>query len=165
MSNTMIRSSAWFTLAIGIPLIAQTQVDLRTQSKGVDFTAAPSTKPFKTGGVLPSTCAQGEMFFLTAAVAGANMYGCAATNTWVLESGGGGGVVQIENTGAVVGARPILDLSSGQGVLLAVSDTGQSIAIQTSLDTSFVQTGSNEQSGAPLLCAPASASGTAYTCA
>ena len=52
-----IQTIAWFTLAAGIRLAAQTQVDLRTQSKGVDFTAAQSTKPFKSGGALPATCA------------------------------------------------------------------------------------------------------------
>ena len=160
-----IQTIAWFTLAAGIRLAAQTQVDLRTQSKGVDFTAAQSTKPFKSGGTLPATCAQGEMFFLTAASAGTNLYGCTATNTWTLQTGGGGGTVQVQNTGAAVGARPILDLSSGPGVLLAISDTGQSIAIQTSLDTSVVETSGNEQSGAALLCAPASGSATTYTCA
>jgi hypothetical protein len=170
MSNIMIRTSAmqtiaWYTLAAGIPLAAQTQVDLRTQSKSVDFTGARSTKPFKSGGALPATCAQGEMFFLTAASAGTNLYGCTATNTWTLETGGAGGTVQVQNTGTAVGARPILDLSSGPGVLLAISDTGQSIAIQTSLDTSLAETSGNEQSGAPLLCASASGSATAYTCA
>jgi hypothetical protein len=157
---------------VGIPLAAQTQIDLRTQSKTVDFKAAQSTKPFKTGTALPSTCGQGEMFFLTTAAAGSNMYGCAADNTWVAESGGSGtggggsgGSVQVKDAGTVVGSRAILDLSAGQGVFVAASDTGQSIAIQTSIDTSYVQTGTSEQSGAPLLCASASASGTAYTCA
>jgi hypothetical protein len=63
-----------------------------------------------------------------------------------------------------VGARPILNLSGGPGVLLAVSDTGTAISIQTSLDTSFAQTSSSEQSGTPLLCASAGGSGTTYTC-
>jgi hypothetical protein len=40
-------------------LQAQTLVDLRTQSKSVDFTAAPSTKPFKAGTVLPAICSLG----------------------------------------------------------------------------------------------------------
>ena len=48
---------------------------------------------------------------------------------------------------------------------MAFSDTGQTIAIQTNIDTSFVQTTSSGQSGTPLLCASASASGTTYTCA
>ena len=31
----------------------QTQVDLRTQTKSVDFSAATSTRPLKTGTALP----------------------------------------------------------------------------------------------------------------
>jgi hypothetical protein len=160
----LLRFIAWFTVLLGIPLVAQTQVDLRTQTKDIDFRAASSTKPLKTGGALPATCSQGDMFFLTTAAAGANLYGCSG-NTWTLQAGGGTGSVQVQNSGAGVGTRPILDFSAGQGVLLAVSDTGQSIAIQTSLDTTQVQTGGTLQSGAALTCASASASGTAYTCA
>jgi hypothetical protein len=127
----------------------------------VDFEAAPYTKPFKTGSVLPVTCTQAEMFFLTSASPGTNVYGC-PNGGWVSE--GGGGVTTIKNTGATVGTRSILDLSTGPGVLLATSDTGQSILIQSSLDTAVVQTRSSEQSGASLFCASASGSGTTYTC-
>jgi hypothetical protein len=79
-------------VVLGMPnLQAQTQVDLRTQSKSVDFSTAPSTKPMQTGAVLPAVCSIGQQFFNTAAPAGQNLYGCPATNTWVLEAGGGGG--------------------------------------------------------------------------
>ena len=92
----MIRSIAWSILAVGIPLAAQTQVDLRTQSKTVDFGSAPSTRPFSTGGALPPTCVQGDMYFLTVAAAGANMYGCTTSNTWSPEYGVGSGVDFLE---------------------------------------------------------------------
>jgi hypothetical protein len=69
----------------------QTSVDLRTQSKDVDFSGAVSTKPFQTGATIPATCSTGQMFFLITAPAGSNVYGCQATNVWVLESGGSGG--------------------------------------------------------------------------
>jgi hypothetical protein len=69
----------------------------------------------------------------------------------------------IKNTGTTVGSRTILDLSSGPGVLLATGDTGQSILIQSSLDTSVAQTQSSEQSGASLQCASASGSGATFT--
>ena len=141
--------------------MAQTQVDLRTQSKAVDFQAAPYTKPFKSGSALPLTCMQGELFFLLTATPGTNVYGC-PNGGWVSE--GGGGVTTIENTGTLVGSRSILDLSGGPGVLLTTSDSGQSILIQSSLDTAVVQTRSSAQSGASLLCASASGSATAYTC-
>jgi hypothetical protein len=66
----------------------QTMIDLRTQSKSVDFSGANTTKPLKAGSVLPSTCGVGEMFYLTSAAPGSNVYGCTAQNAWSLESGG-----------------------------------------------------------------------------
>lgn len=160
----MIRSTAWFILAIGIPLAAQTQVDLRTQTHDIEFRNAPFTRPVKTGGALLSTCSQGEMYFLTTATTGANLYGCSPDNTWSLEAGGGGSSVQIQNANLPVGSRPILDVSNGLGILLAVSDTGTTIAIQPSVDTALIQTRASSQSGATVFCASSSGSGTAYTC-
>jgi len=60
----------------------QTLVDLRSQTRNVDFTAAGSTKPIKAGNTLPATCAVGEFFFLTSAPAGANVRACNPANTW-----------------------------------------------------------------------------------
>jgi hypothetical protein len=68
-----------------------TQIDLRTQTKSVDFSNAPSTRPFKTGTTLPATCALGEAFFKANAPAGQNWFGCTSTNNWTLQSGSGGG--------------------------------------------------------------------------
>jgi hypothetical protein len=63
----------------------QTLVDLRTQSKSVDFSAAGSTKPMQTGSAMPSSCAVGQFFFLTTAPPGANVYACNPANTWTAE--------------------------------------------------------------------------------
>ena len=65
---------------------AQTKIDLRTQGKSVDFSAATSTKPSKTGTAFPATCSIGETFFKIDAAAGANLYGCTATNIWTVQS-------------------------------------------------------------------------------
>jgi len=70
--------------------IAQTQVDLRTQSKSVDFSAATFTKPMQTGTSLPGSCSTGAMFLKTDAPAGQNVYACTSANTWSLEGGAGG---------------------------------------------------------------------------
>jgi hypothetical protein len=78
-------------LAGGMALWAQTQVDLKTQSRRVDFSAAPTTKPAKTGTSLTVVCGVGEAFFLTTAPPGANWYLCTATNIWTLQGGGSGG--------------------------------------------------------------------------
>jgi hypothetical protein len=148
----------------GIPLVAQTQVDLRTQSKSVDFQTAPFTKPLKSGTSLPSTCTTAELFYLSTAAAGANIYACISTNTWALETGGGSASITVQNTGTVVGTEPMLNYSTGPGVVLAASDTSGAIALQFSVDTSLVQTRGSAQSGAPLLCGSSSSSGTTYTC-
>lgn len=67
---------------------AQTAVDLRTQSRNVDFSGAASTKPFKTGTALPSKCAVGETFFKTDAPAGQGLYACGPeADNWVLVGG------------------------------------------------------------------------------
>jgi hypothetical protein len=63
----------------------QTLVDLRTQTKSVDFSGATSTKPIQTGSSLPSACAVGQFFFLTSAPAGSNVYACNTVNVWTLE--------------------------------------------------------------------------------
>ncbi len=77
----------FLTIFWGLNLAAQTQVDLRTQAKNVDFSAAHSTRPMAVGTALPATCAVGAMFFLTNAPAGENLYGCTASNTWILQGG------------------------------------------------------------------------------
>ena len=63
-------------------LSAQTKVDLSTQTRNVDFSAAQSTRPVKVGNALPATCRVGEMFFADDAEAGRNLYGCVAPNQW-----------------------------------------------------------------------------------
>jgi len=68
----------------------QTLVDVRTQTKNVDFSGAASTIPAKSGTSLPASCKLGEMFFNTSNSPGQNLYTCAPANTWSLLSGGGG---------------------------------------------------------------------------
>lgn len=72
---------------VGGTLVAQTKVDLGTQSRNIDFSGANFTKPFKSGTVLPASCTVGETYFKTNATAGQNLYGCVATNTWLVLSG------------------------------------------------------------------------------
>lgn len=84
-----MRNARWLqALLFTAVTFGQTMIDLRTQSKSVDFSGAITTKPLKSGTTLPSTCGVGEMFYLTSAAPGANVYGCASQNAWSLESGG-----------------------------------------------------------------------------
>jgi len=74
--------AGWMMAASAAGLVAQTKVDLRTQSKSVDFSAASLTKPVRTGTSLPAGCSASEMFYLTNATAGYNIYYCTASNVW-----------------------------------------------------------------------------------
>ena len=72
-------------------LSGQTQINGGRTVKGAwDASGAISTKPAKSGTVLPATCGTGEQFFKTDAAAGQNVYLCTAANTWTAASGGGG---------------------------------------------------------------------------
>ena len=146
---------------LGLTAAAQTQIDLPTQAKRVDFTGATSTKPMKTGVALPTTCATGDMFFNTAAAAGSNLYACTATNTWTPQ---GRGSLSVASNGVTVGSRPAANFITGPGLVNAITDTGTQINVQIGLDTSVVETLPLSQSGTALLCASASHSTTSYQC-
>ena len=92
--------------AAAIAVQAQTQVDLRTQSRNVDFSSASATKPVRTGTTLPATCAVGEMFFKLDAIPGQNLQMCTSTNSWttIVRSGGTGG-----GGGAATATAQLLD--------------------------------------------------------
>ena len=75
---------SWMLASSGLQTTAQTRVDLKTQSKSVDFSGASTTKPLKAGNSLPATCSVGELFFLTSGSAGTSVYVCSATNAWMV---------------------------------------------------------------------------------
>src|SRR5689334_7759948 len=127
-------------------LSGQTMIDLRTQSKSVDFSTANTTKPFKSGTAFPSTCGVGEVFFKTDAPSGSNFYGCTAPNAWTLEqasglpspAAGNGKVLTTDGTSAfysslggdISGSASALTVTQIQGrpVSSAASASGQSLA-------------------------------------
>jgi hypothetical protein len=93
-------------LATGLAMSigAQTRVDLSTQSKGIDFQTQPYTKPLKSGPSLPAICTQAELFFLSSAPPGGNIYACTAANSWSLQAvGGSGTLTNISTTGPLLG--------------------------------------------------------------
>ena len=111
--NMLLRSVLLsFCLQVGW---SQTQIDLQAQGRNVDFTGSASTRPMKSGTALPATCNVGELFFLTSTTAGANIYGCAATNAWSLQSGGGSGVQnasQLSDLMAAISAPTTLSIGA-----------------------------------------------------
>lgn len=48
----------------------------------IDYSGAASTRPWKVGTTLPSTCVTGQGFFKSDATAGQNIYLCTSTDTW-----------------------------------------------------------------------------------
>ena len=66
---------------------AQTSVDLSRQGRTPDFSAAVVTRPVTVGTTLPAGCIVGQMFFNSAAVAGSNLFGCVAANSWSVIGG------------------------------------------------------------------------------
>lgn len=66
---------------------AQTRVNLRTQSTDADLSGMNKTSPVQVGAALPANCTSGQLFFLTNAPAGNNLYGCSSLNIWLPESG------------------------------------------------------------------------------
>ena len=112
----------------GLTLAAQTQIDLRTQAKNIDFSAANSTRPIKTGTVLPATCVAGDMFFKTDAQAGENLYGCTAANTWSIQGGIPTGNCQYNAT------SQILTCTDSNNNLYTVVETAASGALNQWVD-------------------------------
>ena len=78
-------------LLTGAAQAQQTQVDLSSQSKKVDFSSATTTKPVRVGALPPtSVCTAGEMYFNTSATPGQNLYLCTASGWTQLTTSGGG---------------------------------------------------------------------------
>jgi len=68
------------------PLQGQTTtINLNRQSRNSDFASFPFTRPTTVGSPLPGTCLTGQLFFLTSAPEGQNIYGCFAPNSWGVE--------------------------------------------------------------------------------
>ena len=101
---------------------AQTRVNLRTQSNAVDFSAADSTKPFKSGTALPQTCQKDESF-LKSDASGQALYLCGAPNVWTAVGAGSGAGVPTYTAVAYV-ATPTFSIGAGVSQGFAITLTG-----------------------------------------
>jgi len=113
--------------AVACATRAQTLVDLRTQSKSVDFSAASTTKPMSTGAILPAACGVGQAFFLTNAPAGSNFYLCTSQNSWTLQAGTAG---PAGPTGPAGPSGP----SGANGAIAHVQNSGTNLPVEGSLN-------------------------------
>ena len=127
-----------------------------------------STKPVTTGNTAGNLRRRPDVSFECARGAEI-MYGCTATISWTVQSGGGGGggggSVTVQIAGTPVGTNSKLNFSGGAGIVYAISSTGSAISIQSSSNTAVTPTLSSEQAGGVRLCASASGSATTYSCA
>jgi hypothetical protein len=163
----------------------QTLVDLRTQTKSVDFTGANTTKPFKSGTALPVTCSIGEAFFKTNASAGANLYSCTAQNAWALEagtagpagpqgaagaqgpSGPQGPAMNVAVGGSTQGTQPTLNFNSGNGIIEVCSNNAAAnrVDCMPALDTAYALSRGTDQAGDDRSCISANGAAATHTCA
>jgi len=150
-----VRNIVFILAALSISAAAQTQIDLRTQTK-------PDSRPVKTGPTIPTTCAIGDLFLRTNSPTGANLYACVGGNQWVAQSGQGG--VTLSSDGVTIGTEPAQNMIGGTGIVNAISDTGSRFDIVHMIDTAVVETRATAQSGTGLFCASAGGSGQNYTC-
>lgn len=108
-----MRTIIWLAscvLLLASPSGAQTRISLKSQSRGVDFSSADSTKPFKLGDTLPSTCTGGEIFLRFNATGNGEINICTnAGNTWTqvtgsaVTSGLGLQTTRVSDTSLVIG--------------------------------------------------------------
>ena len=153
-------------VAVSHVLIAQTtKLNLQSQSKNADLSSVGPTKPAQTGTALTSTCGVGELFFLTTATAGTNLYLCTAANTWTPSAASSGtSSLTVKSNGTSAGTTNSLNLLPATGSTVTVTAAGSDLDITYAPDTSVLATRSNVQAGSDNYCHPASGSPSAYAC-
>src|SRR5450631_357470 len=122
----------------------QTQIDLRTQGKNIDFSLAARTRPSKTGTLVPAACTIGETFLKTDAAAGKNLYVCTAANVWTVQgvvpdAAGRAGQV-LTNDGSALNWQGIGgDVSGAAGAVTVTGLNGRRLGSLTPLDGQFLR--------------------------
>ena len=139
----------------------QTQIDLRTQGKNIDFSSAARTRPSKTGTLIPAVCTIGETFVKTDAAAGKNLYVCTAANVWTVQG--------IEVPDPTSKANQILtndgsgffwqalsgDMTGGPGTVTVTGLGGRKLGSLTPLDGQFLKWNGGSQQWEPTTLAGA----------
>ena len=139
----------------------QTQIDLRTQGKNIDFSLAARTRPSKTGTLVPAACTIGETFVKTDAAAGKNLYVCTAANVWTVQGAevpdttGRAGQV-LTNDGSGLNWQGIGgDVSGAPGAVTVTGLSGRRLGSLTPLDGQFLKWNGGTQQWEPTTLAGA----------
>ena len=106
----------WAALAQSALSQTGTHVDLKTETRRVDFTNADSTRLMKLATRAAGHLYARDLFFKADAPKGANLFGCAGTNPW---TGQGSASIQLQSDVMVVGTRAStwpIDQCFGDGV-------------------------------------------------
>lgn len=69
-------------LCIAGTAVGQTRLDLRGQSRTMDFSNAPFTKPMRVANTLPGLCGAGEFQLLLGGLNNGRLYTCLSANLW-----------------------------------------------------------------------------------
>jgi len=87
-------------LMCGVSALSQTQLNLGTQAKNVNFGSISITKPVTIVTTISGvTCTVGQIAFVSTASPGQNLYGCTSTNVWSLLGGTGSGSGTVTSVG------------------------------------------------------------------
>lgn len=111
-----------FTIAASLAWSQTTINGGRTITGAWDASGAATTKPVKSGITAPATCAIGELFYDTDAVAGSNLFGCTALNTWTLL--GGSYTLPTASASVLGGIKVGTNLAIDGGGVLSASSGG-----------------------------------------
>ncbi len=129
----------------------QTQIDLRTQGKSIDFSSAARTRPSKTGTLVPAVCTIGETFVKTDAAAGKNLYVCTGVNVWTVQgvelpdpSGKANQVLSNDGSGFTWQAFGG-DVSGRPGAVTVTGLGGRKLGSLTPLDGQFLKWNATSQ--------------------
>ena len=139
----------------------QTQIDLRTQGKNIDFSAAAHTRPSKTGTTIPSSCTIGETFLKTDASAGRNLYVCTAANLWAVQgievpdATGNADQVLTNNGSGLLWQALGGDVSGRPGAVTVSGLGGRRLGSLTPLDGQFLKWNGGSQQWEPTTLAGA----------
>lgn len=144
--------------------ISQTKISIENQAKSFGFLSPPFSKPLRSGASLPPACVIGELFFLLTAPAGNSIQVCHQENVWAPQGSAGQANVTVKHEGVTVGVRPTINFVPGEGISQLVTDLGNQINVQHSLNTSYLLTKAKAQTGELHLCGSQGASATTYSC-
>lgn len=130
-------NKASLTAGNGIATISNGQIatDTSVMQKGavnaitgtINLTAG--TQIESNSSSLPATCVVGQTYFLTGTTAGQNWYGCTATNTWTLQSGGSVDPTLIQYTSVHLTSSQIKNLTTVPITLIAAPGANKYIEL------------------------------------